>query len=209
VEDNTSDDAAVTARGDGFEVAASAAVVAVPAPIAAELRFVPALPEDHAVALKELPMGVASKLAAATNEPPSPRAVQEIEVPFWCWAARGGAPEPRPVVAAVAGSPSAEDRLRTASGEPSRWMEKVRSMNPDVTFTGEVVMKTWADDPFARGSYSAFDSRSWDRVQILKRAEGRIAFAGEHTAAPHDYATMNGAVLSGLRAAEDVARIVG
>src|SRR5205085_9984840 len=151
---------------------------------------------------------VASKLAAATEEPPSPRAVQDVDVPYWCWAARGGGDQTRSVVAAFAGSPSAQERLRTASGEPSTWMERVRELNPDVAFTGEVVMRTWADDPFARGSYSVFDDRSWDRIELLRMPARRVSFAGEHTAAPHDYATMNGAVLSGLRAAEEIAHLL-
>ena len=198
------DGEAVRVAGDGFAVDARAAVVAVPATIARALAFRPALPLEQARALSELPFGVASKLAAATPEPPSLRALQDVEVPYWCWAGRGGRDFARPVVAAFAGSPSAQDRLRTATGDPSTWMSHLRAINPDVAFTGEVVMKTWADDPFARGSYSVFDDRSWDRVELLRRPAGRISFAGEHTAAPHDYATMNGAVLSGLRAAEEI-----
>ncbi|MDP9243438.1 MAG: FAD-dependent oxidoreductase, partial [Actinomycetota bacterium] len=97
-----------------------------------------------------------------------------------------------------------QEKLRTASGDTGPWMERLRAMNPDVRFSGEVVLKAWADDPFARGSYSSFDDRSWDRIPLLSRSVGRIAFAGEHTAAPHDYGTMNGAVLSGLRVAEEV-----
>jgi monoamine oxidase len=199
----------VTVRGDRFELPATAAVVAVPAPVAASLRFTPGLPEEQRAALAELPMGVASKLAAAAEPPPPLRARQDVEIPYWCWAARRGGDEAAPVVAAFAGSPSAQERLRTASGDASTWMERLRSLNPDVRFTGEAVMKAWADDPFARGSYSAFDARSWDRIELLRRPAGRVAFAGEHTAGPHDYATMNGAILSGRRAAQDVLRILG
>jgi monoamine oxidase len=209
VEEIATDGVRVTVRGDGFELDGTAAVVGVPAPIAASLRYTPRLPEEQRAALADLPMGVASKLAAAAEPPPSLRARQDVEIPYWCWAARRGGDEAAPVVAAFAGSPSAQERLRTVSGDASTWMERLRSLNPDVRFTGEVVMKAWADDPFARGSYSAFDARSWERIELLQRPAGRIAFAGEHTAAPHDYATMNGAILSGRRAAQDVLRILG
>ena len=198
----------VTVRGDGFEISAQAAIVAVPVPIASALSFRPALPKDQARALAELPTGVASKLAVASERPPSLRARQDVEVPYWCWAARRGGQGAAPVIAAFAGSPSAQERLRTGTGDPAVWMERLRSMNPDVAFTDEVVMKTWADDPFARGSYSAFDDRSWSRTELLRRPAGRISFAGEHTAAPHDYATMNGALLSGERAAEEIVRLL-
>jgi monoamine oxidase len=199
------DGSAVSVRGKDVEIRARAAIVAVPPPIAARLAFRPGLPGEQARALAELPMGVASKLAAAAEEPPSLRALQDVEIPYWCWAARGSdSEEARPVVPAFAGSRSAQEKLRAASGDPAVWMERLRKLNPDVRFSGEVVLKTWADDAFARGSYSAFDDRSWDRIPLLSRSVGRIAFAGEHTAAPHDYGTMNGAILSGLRAAEDV-----
>jgi monoamine oxidase len=203
------EEAAVRVAGPDVQVEAAAAVVAVPALVAAGLAYRPTLPDDQARAISELPMGVASKIAAATDEPPAPRAFQEVGTPFWCWAALGGGGEVRPLVAAFAGSPSAQERLRTPSGDPAIWMQRLRALNPDVSFSGEVVMRTWADDPFARGSYSTFDDRSWDRIPLLSRPAGRIAFAGEHTAAPSAYATMNGAVLSGIRAAEDVLRILG
>ncbi|MFL5766988.1 MAG: flavin monoamine oxidase family protein, partial [Actinomycetota bacterium] len=199
----------VTVRGNGFELDGAAVVVAVPAPVVASLRFSPAFPEEQRAAIAELPMGVASKFAAVAEAPPSLRARQDVEIPYWCWAARREGDEAAPVVAAFAGSLPAQERLGTASGDASTWMERLRSFNPDVRFTGEVAMKAWADDPFARGSYSAFDARSWERIDLLRRPAGRIAFAGEHTAGAHDYATMNGAILSGRRAAEDVLRILG
>jgi monoamine oxidase len=198
----------VRVSGARFTLDALSAVVAVPATVARRIAFRPSLPEDQRRALEELPMGVASKLAAATEMPPSVRARQDVEVPYWCWAARGGEAEARPVVASFAGSEIAQERLRTATGDHSTWMERIREMNPDVSFTGEVVMKAWADDALTRGSYSAFDERSWTRADLLRRSAGRISFAGEHTAAPHDYATMNGAVLSGYRAAQEVVRLL-
>jgi monoamine oxidase len=63
---------------------------------------------------------------------------------------------------------------------------------------------TWEDDPWAQGGYAYFDSsfdphlREW-----LARPHGRIAFAGEHTSVNWQ-GYMNGAVESGLRAAEEV-----
>jgi monoamine oxidase len=199
------DGGAVTVRTDAGDLRARAAIVTVPPSVVADLAFRPELPAEQKRAFVELPMGVASKLAAGTTEPPALRALQDVEIPYWCWAALGEDPgHARATVAAFAGSPSAQEKLRTASGRPEAWMERLRALNPDVSFSGEVVLKTWADDPFARGSYSSFDDRSWDRIPLLSRNVGRIAFAGEHTAAPHDYGTMNGAILSGLRAAEDV-----
>lgn len=67
---------------------------------------------------------------------------------------------------------------------------------------------TWEDDPWAQGGYAYFDPgfapglREW-----LARPHGRIVFAGEHTSVNWQ-GYMNGAVESGLRAAEEVSTLV-
>lgn len=67
---------------------------------------------------------------------------------------------------------------------------------------------TWEDDPWAQGGYAYFDhgfdpqSREW-----LARPHGRIIFAGEHTSMNWQ-GYMNGAVESGLRAAEEICAMV-
>jgi monoamine oxidase len=188
-----------TAPQGAFSLSARAAVVAVPAPLVATLRFDPALPPEVRRAFAELPMGVASKLAVATAGEPPLRALQDVSVPFWCWTALGGG-RTRRVVTAFAGSPQAQVTLATASGDPGPWLERLRALNPDVTLEGEPVLAAWADDPFARGCYSCFDDASWDRRPLLEAPVGRVAFAGEHTAGLSS-GTMNGAVESGNRAA--------
>jgi len=194
----------VTVRTTSGELRAAAAVVAVPAPIAASLRFEPALPTDLSEALTQLRLGPASKLAVATSSEPSLRSVQSTELPMWCWVANGQDGRPRPCVTSFAGSPLAQQELRTADGDPEPWIARLRALNQDLELTDDVRMHAWATDPLAGGAYSAWDARSWDRMPLLSRSIGRIAFAGEHTAGPQHYATMEGALRSGARAAEQV-----
>ena len=65
-------------------------------------------------------------------------------------------------------------------------------------------MIRWEDDPWARGGYAYFDTgfdpalRDW-----LARPAGRILFAGEHTSIKWQ-GYINGAILSGQRAAAEV-----
>ena len=65
-------------------------------------------------------------------------------------------------------------------------------------------MITWEDDRWARGGYAYFDTgfdpalRDW-----LARPAGRILFAGEHTSIKWQ-GYINGAILSGQRAAAEV-----
>ena len=195
------DDSVVVRTADG-ELSAAAIVVAVPVTRASALRFEPALPEDVAAALRGLRLGPASKLAAATVGEPALRSIQSTELPMWCWVANGEDGRPRRCVASFAGSPLAQELLRTADDDPEPWMARLRTLNPDVGFTGETRMQAWAQDLLTGGAYSYWDSASWDRMPLFSRTVGRVAFAGEHTAGPEHYATMEGALRSGERAAD-------
>jgi monoamine oxidase len=201
------DRAGVTVHAGSTEVRADGVILAVPAPVAARLPFEPALPHDVATALSELPMGVASKLALPTRDRPSLRSRQSTDMSMWCWAANGEDLEPRRCVASFAGSPAAQRQLGlNDGGSVALWTETLRRMNPDLMFEGEPVSYIWEHDEYAMGSYSAWDNLSWDRMHdgVFTQMVDRVAFAGEHTAGPAHYATMNGALLSGSRAAEQV-----
>jgi monoamine oxidase len=189
-------------------VHADAVIVAVPAPLVAGLRFDPALPAELATALAELPMGVASKLAVPTRERPSHRSRQSTDMSMWCWAANGEDGAPRRCVSSFAGAPAAQRELGLGlgGGSVARWVDALARMNPDLTFEGEPLAHVWGRDPLALGSYSAWDNTSWDRLHrgVFTQMVDRVAFAGEHTAGAEHYATMNGALLSGRRAADQV-----
>ncbi|MCI0633186.1 MAG: FAD-dependent oxidoreductase [Actinobacteria bacterium] len=191
---------AVAVRSGDEAFRAAAAVVAVPAPIAAGLAFDPPLDPGQRTALEELPMGVASKLAVPLVGEPERCAVQCANAPFWFWVGDGGDGRTRPVVTSFAGSELAQEVLATASGDPGTWIRRIGSLAPELRFGGPARMQVWANDPFARGAYSAWDPRSAARADMFARPHGAIAFAGEHTAGDHA-GTMEGALRSGLRAA--------
>jgi len=203
------------AGGDGVSVRvgprterASAVVVAVPVAIAARISFTPSLPSKVATGLAELPMGVASKFAVATVSSPPVRSRQATDLSMWCWAANGPDGSPRRCIASFAGSPQAQHELGVDRGEVEPWFRRIATMNPDVEFEGEPVLYAWGDDPYALGSYSAWDTRSLGRADVFSQPVDRMVFAGEHTAGPGNQGTMNGALISGRRAAEQVASIV-
>jgi 4-methylaminobutanoate oxidase (methylamine-forming) len=197
----------IDVEGD-VEVRAAAVVVALPARVAAGLRFDPRLPDDIGNALRELPMGSAAKLAVAVDGSPEPRAVQSAELPFWCWVANGADGAVRRCLTAFAGSDLGQRSLGAGTGDPAPWLERLSALNPDLTPTGAPVLKAWALDPLAVGAYVAWDNRSWDRMEEFQRTVGRVAFAGEHTAGADHHGTMEGALRSGVRAATQVLEIV-
>ena len=196
-------DDGVTAHIGPSSERADAAIVAVPAPIAARLTFEPALPHAMAAALDALPMGEASKFAVATRQRPPARSRQSPDRSMWCWTANGADGRTRRCVTSFAGSSAALASLGADRGEIVPWLEALRSMNPDLVLVDEPVLYSWADDPYTLGAYSSWDPASWSRRGVLAEPVGRLAFAGEHTAGDR-HGTMEGALRSGRRAARQV-----
>ncbi len=191
----------------GGTIRAQAAVVAVPVRLVTELAFDPPLAADQREAFEGLPMGVASKVAVPLEGDPQRCAIQCADLPFWFWVA-DGADGTRRVVTSFAGSAIPQGPLETASGNPTAWLRRIEELAPDLRPSGLPVMKVWADDPFARGAYSAWDPASLARRDLFERMHGGVAFAGEHTAGEHS-GTMEGALRSGRRAAADVLERLG
>ncbi|XP_048213142.1 L-amino-acid oxidase-like [Perognathus longimembris pacificus] len=62
------------------------------------------------------------------------------------------------------------------------------------------MVKHWGQDPYAMGGFAFFTPYQYvDYAQELSRPEGRVYFAGEHTALPHGW--IDTAIKSGLQAA--------
>jgi monoamine oxidase len=195
--------------GTGRDVIeADAVVVAVPVRLVTELGFDPPLPPEQREAFEELPMGVASKLAVPLEGEPEACAIQCADLPFWFWVADGADGRPRRVVTSFAGSELPQEGLATGSGDPTRWLRRIVELAPELRPHGTPAMKVWADDPFSRGAYTAWDHRSLTRRPQFERTHGAVVFAGEHTAGDHS-GTMEGALRSGRRAAAQVLERLG
>jgi monoamine oxidase len=193
----------VTVASASGEHVADAAVLAVPASPAGAIAFEPALPAAKAAALASVRYGQAAKLFVALRAPAPPSATLSVPGRFWCYTQLGGDGRPAPFVGAFAGTAEALARLELAAG-PERWLAALAELRPDLELDpGSAMLSTWADDPWARGAYSAPSAVAPLDSGELARTAGCLAFAGEHTAGAM-HATIEGALRSGVRAAGDL-----
>jgi monoamine oxidase len=196
-------DSSVRLQGDGFDVAADRAVLAAPATAVERIRFDPPLPPAKAVALSGVRYGQAAKLHARLRSPFEPSAVLAVPDRYWSYTQLGPDGLPAGFAAAFAGTEGALARLHVTQG-PGGWLEALGALRPELDLEpGEGMLTTWSDDPWALGAYSAPSLSSPLQTEELQRPVGPLAFAGEHTAGDW-HGLMEGALRSGLRAAEDL-----
>ena len=194
-----------TSQG-GFD--ADRVIVTIPLGVlkAGTIAFDPPLPDEKQAAIEKLGFGLLDKV------------VLKFDQPFWPDAdVIGLVGSDQPVSMLINGETFADAPLlvglrgggdareREALTDQDAVAQVVTALNAP-TPTGSLVTR-WAEDPFARGSYSFIAvGSSPDDMEALGEPVGeRLLFAGEATN-PEYFATVHGAYLSGVREAE---RIVG
>ena len=105
-------------------------------------------------------------------------------------------------------------RMETAQGDADRVLQSLEQVLPGATsavrrdFRRKPVatVQNWSLDPASRGAYSAPRPGYFTSVANLEaRPVGKLFFAGDHTSSFYEWqGFMEGAVLSGLRAAAEV-----
>jgi monoamine oxidase len=196
----------VRVRAGGDWVDADTCVVAVPARVLERIQFRPALPDWKLAALGRVVDGHGATLVVPLEREAAPSAVASVPEHFWSWTAKSTDGKAQRVVSAFAGSRAALDRLGVRDG-PDRWVERLRALRPELAIDGgEVILTNWSDEPWSRCAYST-RALGWDPgdADLLARPVGRLHFAGEHTAGQWS-GSMEGALRSGLRAADDILR---
>lgn len=194
----------VCAATDAGEVRGDAMIVAVPLAVLRELPFSPRLPSDIANTARRAGLAHNAKLHIPLTTTPLASAVQSVPGRFWTWTASDGSGRVQPVLHAFAGTEEGLADLDVADG-PEGWARRVAELRPELPADlDRALLTTWNDDPWARESYSAHtvDVAEGDD-ELLANPVGRVHFAGEHTAGPWA-GLMEGALRSGLRAADEV-----
>ncbi len=177
-----------------------------PLPLLAELRFDPPLPDRRAAAVAAIPTSRAAKLALPLLRAHQPRALISAADRFWAWTTSADGSGGR-IANAWAGAEPVLERLAVAAG-PDGWLDALERLWPELATDldrGAALVTDWRSDPWARGAYSVLPGVADERADAIRAAPApNLVFAGEHTAEPEWTGTMEGALRSGLRAADEL-----
>jgi len=189
--------------GDG-EVAGDAVIVAVPMAVLRDLPFSPGFPGTRREAWRRAGLAYNAKLHIPLTRPAAASAVQSVPDRFWTWTATDASGQVQPVMHAFAGTEAGLAALDVAEG-PAKWASRVAALRPELSMDlDRALLTTWNDDPWAGESYSALTVEVADGDDALIASPlGRVHIAGEHTAGAWS-GLMEGALRSGLRAADEV-----
>ncbi len=202
-----------TSRGARRTLTADYAIVAVPAPLAANIEYLPPLPERQRDALTRLRYGRATKTVLqfdrhSWRRSGRPRAcTSDLEIGA-VWDGSEDQPDRRGILTLLAGG-SASDATKSLLAT-----EGASALAERLSFFGVADARliacrslSWEDDPWARGGYALFDPSFPPSARaLLALPHQRVFFAGEHTSTKWQ-GYMNGAVESGFRAAEEISLI--
>jgi monoamine oxidase len=202
---------------DDRAIQARRAIVSIPPPLAARIAYDPPLPGARDQLTQRFPMGSVVKCFAIYSEP--------------FWRARGmsgqAISDVGPVKTAFDNSPpdgSPGILMGFLEGRQARELGRVapderrravlgcfeRFFGPEAARPERYLDKAWADEEWTRGCYGAsLPPNAWtDFGHALRAPIGPIHWSGTETATQWS-GYMDGAVQSGERAAEEVARALG
>lgn len=204
----------VTVSTDRRDFTGDRVVVTVPLGVlrGGSISFDPPLPDEKRESIQRLGMGCLNKVALRFDQPFWPRDVQLFGMV-------GDQPIPNflnamtftgsPILVGFVGGALARkrERLSDAATVAQARAALAASFQVDVPEPTGALITRWNRDPFAHGSYSypTVGSSPRDRENLAASVDDRVFFAGEATSVDY-FATVHGAYLSGLRAADDLIR---
>jgi len=198
---------------DGRALSARAAVVTLPVGVlkSGAVRFVPPLPESKQGALQSIQMGPALKILLRFEErfwPPrlSTLACGVGPVTLY-WNVFYRAPEQPPVLTAYCTGPRAVELSKFSEEEAAAVaMNDLRRHFPKATPRLAAYRRIdWRIDPLACGGYTFLrPGGTGARARLAAADTGALFWAGDATATRTIAATVEGAFVSGIRAASEV-----
>lgn len=184
-------------------------LLAIPAPLIPAIEADPPWPAPQLRAWRSLAYGAATKLLirfdrAWWRRTGRPRAYG-TDLPVGAvWEAAEEQKRAAVLTLLAGGTASTACRDLIAREGMAGVLRHLAWMGPVPDGSAPALVVSWEDEPWSRGAYAYFSSRfepAWRGW--LARPHGRVLFAGEHTS-ESSQGYMNGAIESGLRAADQI-----
>lgn len=207
-------------EGEPFTIETTKVIVTVPVSVlkAGDIEFNPALPSPKSAALANMEMDS------------SIRILMDFKMNFWGLSSGflyGGSASPEYFNAGIGRSESSKTLSVTVNGSKAAEFSALgKDVIPvllsemDAVFGGKAslnirkdlndnvisVIQDWSKEKYIRGgvSYLKPEGSNQDRANLGAAVDGRIFFAGEATDSAGESGTINGALLSGDRAANEI-----
>jgi monoamine oxidase len=183
---------------------ADAVIIAAPASVLKDIHFEPPLPAQKLAAIESTTYGQAAKLFVGLENPATPSAVINTPDGFWSFTCNGANNQPIPVAGCFGGPMEKLQALEIDRGA-DKWVAALARLRPELALNkSQVLLSTWHDDPWVRGAYTVrLTTTPTNNTEMLAKAVGGLHFCGEHTSTDM-YGYMEGALQTGLRAAQEI-----
>lgn len=193
-------------------IAADYLIVAVPFSVLQHLEVSPAFSLPKHRAIKELPYSSVSRVYFQTREKfwigDGLSGLALTDLPFtYFWDASWNQHGTKGLLQGYATGPAARHLASMDDFSRNKLAtEQAQKVYPNICdFMEATTWKCWDTDPWALGGYSWYKPETvGSLVPHLSIPEGRVHFAGEHTAPCSLHATIQGALQSGIRAAKAI-----
>ncbi|WP_087007650.1 NAD(P)/FAD-dependent oxidoreductase [Gulosibacter sp. 10] len=185
----------------GETIRADAVIVAVPVGVLKQFEIEGLDPRTRA-AIRKIGFGDAAKLHLAVRGECPPGIRQDVSRPYSTWAPAAVGRSDAAYVTGFSATHETQRKLGIAEG-PELFRRRLHADWPELDFTGGSLFTYWGADPWTRGAYS-YRPLGWsaENDEFIAAPNGRILFAGEHTADIHR-SLICGAIRSGERAARE------
>lgn len=190
-------DAGVTVAHDGGAVSAERVLVTVPIGVLRDIEFTPALPADKLAISEQNHAGQGQKIWALARHVPDDLSGFGWGTDFDYVGAMGSTE--RGVVLVC----FAPEHDRVDATDPTDVQRAVREFAPQAEVV-DAHTHAWVHDEFSKGTWATFRAGQFGPYELcVGRPEGRVHFAGSHTA--RRWRTfIDGAIESGKRAAAEI-----
>jgi monoamine oxidase len=209
----TQDSAGVTVDSDGCAVRCRRVAVCLPPPLAHEIRYTPALPQQRARLLASLPMGAAVKFHASYARPfwrDRGLSGQALSSSGTVCLTYDNSPADGTGRGWLVGLVVADQARRLSALAPARQEQEILGslgglFGPDAQSPDSLLIQDWCREEWTRGCYAAhFPPGVWTSYgSAFSQPCGRVHWAGTETStAWHGY--MEGALRSAARVSREM-----